>query len=163
MTSFEQISAKIGSWEATQKKIKAWQNEGLKVVFTNGCFDILHYGHIHYLSEAKDEGDKLVVAMNSESSIRQLKGASRPIHDTLSRLHIMASLSYVDAVVEFSEDTPLELLTYLQPNVLIKGGDYIPHEIVGYDLITSLGGEVKVLPFVKGYSTTNIENKIKSM
>ena len=161
MTPFQKVKHKIGDWNTTQSKIQKWQKEGLTVVFTNGCFDIVHYGHIHYLAASKAEGHKLVVAMNAESSIRKLKGATRPIHDTISRLHIMASFEFVDAVVEFSEETPLELLQTLRPNVLVKGGDYIPENIVGYDLIKSLGGEVKVLPFVEGYSTSKLEEKMK--
>ncbi|MGC9342042.1 MAG: D-glycero-beta-D-manno-heptose 1-phosphate adenylyltransferase [Bacteroidales bacterium] len=132
-----------------------------KMVFTNGCFDILHKGHIHYLSSASDLGDYLVIGLNSDDSVRRLKGEDRPLQDEESRALILASLSFVDFVILFSEDTPHELIDKLKPDVLVKGGDYKAEEIVGYDLVTSRGGEVKIIDFVEGHSSSGIINKLK--
>lgn len=131
-----------------------------KMVFTNGCFDILHKGHVHYLSQAADSGDFLVIGLNSDDSVRRLKGPGRPWKDENSRAMILASLFFVDYVVLFSEDTPLELIQTLRPDILVKGGDYVAEEIVGYDILKSYGGEVKILDFVEGFSSTSIINKI---
>ena len=160
--NFEQIKNKIQDWETAKKTVKHWQTEGKKTVFTNGCFDILHYGHLHYLADAADLGDKLIVGLNSKASVSRLKGSHRPINDDLTRSFMLASLGFVAMVVEFEEDTPLELIMLLQPDILVKGGDYQPDEIVGAEVVLAKGGEVLSLPFVKGYSTTNIEAKIKS-
>ena len=132
-----------------------------KIVFTNGCFDLLHYGHIHYLSQAKDLGDRLVTGVNSDQSVSRLKGAHRPIKDEKTRMCLLAALSCVDAVVLFEEDTPLGLIRKLVPHVLVKGGDWRPEQIVGSDFIKESGGTVQSLPFIEGYSTTNYENKIR--
>ena len=157
-----QIKNKILSWEALSERRKKWKQAGKKVVFTNGCFDILHYGHLHYLAEAKGLGDILVVGANSQESITRLKGPNRPIQDELTRYHLLASLMFVDVVTVFSEDTPLELIKIIQPDILVKGGDWKAEQIVGSDIVLAGGGEVKSLPFVEGYSTTNIEQKIQS-
>lgn len=137
-----------------------WHAAGARIVFTNGCFDLLHYGHLHYLAQARDLGDRLVVALNSGDSVRRLKGPSRPINDELTRAHLMAALEIVDAVVFFETDTPLELIRTVQPDVLVKGGDWKPEQIVGSDIVLARGGKVLSLPFVSGYSTTKIEQKI---
>jgi len=158
----EPIKAKIQSSEVAAKTVKQWQAEQKKVVFTNGCFDLLHYGHIHYLAAARNLGDALVIGVNSAASIRRLKGPSRPIHDDNSRYHLLAAMSFVDLVVEFDNDTPLELITMLLPDVLVKGGDWTVENIVGADLVIANGGMVKSLPFIKGYSTTAIEQKIQN-
>ena len=142
-------------------QVKAWQGQGKKVVFTNGCFDILHVGHVTYLEEAKNEGDKLIVAANTDESVRTLKGPGRPINDEKSRLIVLAALAAVDAVILFNEDTPLELINALRPDVLVKGGDYPVESIVGYALVTGYGGVVKTLSLVEGYSTTLTEQKLK--
>ncbi|MCF8378492.1 MAG: D-glycero-beta-D-manno-heptose 1-phosphate adenylyltransferase [Bacteroidales bacterium] len=133
-----------------------------KIVFTNGCFDIIHKGHIEYLSRASDFGSKLIIGLNSDLSVRRLKGEGRPVQDEDSRALILASMEFVDYVILFQEDTPYELINLIQPDVLIKGGDYKPEEIVGYDLVTKKGGEVYCLNFVDGYSSTKIINKLKS-
>ncbi|MCB0641048.1 MAG: D-glycero-beta-D-manno-heptose 1-phosphate adenylyltransferase [Phaeodactylibacter sp.] len=134
----------------------------MKIVFTNGCFDILHYGHIQYLASARELGHKLIVGMNSDRSITGLKGANRPINDALTRFHLMAALEFVDLVVPFEQETPLQLIQLLLPNVLVKGGDWAPTLIVGAQEVLQEGGQVLSLPFVEGYSTTNIEEKIKN-
>lgn len=159
--NFEIIKNKIQDWETAQKTVQGWQSEGKQVVFTNGCFDILHYGHLHYLTEAADVGDKLIIGLNSKASVSRLKGEHRPINDDLTRLFMLASLGFVALVVEFDEDTPFDLISLLQPDFLVKGGDYQPSQIVGADVVLRKGGKVLSLPFVAGYSTTNIETKIK--
>lgn len=138
----------------------AWKNEGKTVVFTNGCFDILHRGHIDYLNKAKDLGDKLIVAVNTDSSVKDIKKPGRPIQDEISRSEIMAALQCVDAVILFQENTPYELIKNLAPDVLVKGADYKVEDIVGYDVVTKNGGLVQTIDFLPGYSTTLIENKI---
>ena len=139
-----------------------WKEEQHKVVFTNGCFDIIHLGHIDYLSKASFLGDKLIVAVNSDESVRLLKGENRPIQDEISRLIIMASFSFVDAVVLFSEETPFNIINLLKPDILVKGGDYKADSIVGADIVEGYGGKVEIIPFLEGYSTSAIENKIVS-
>jgi rfaE bifunctional protein nucleotidyltransferase chain/domain len=156
------IKAKIHSWDSLETQVRTWREQGLKIVFTNGCFDLLHRGHIHYLHEAADLGDKLIIAVNSSASVQKLKGEHRPLQDEDARCEILAALSCVDAVVVFNEDTPLEILKVLMPNVLVKGGDYTIDKIVGADLILEKGGEVAVLSFLPGYSTSAIEAKIKN-
>jgi D-beta-D-heptose 7-phosphate kinase/D-beta-D-heptose 1-phosphate adenosyltransferase len=132
-----------------------------KMVFTNGCFDILHKGHILYLSSAAELGDYLVIGLNSDNSVKRLKGKDRPFQDEESRALILASLSFVDHVIIFDEDTPHELIDKVKPDVLVKGGDYKAEEIVGYDLVTARGGEVRIIEFVEGQSSSRIINKLK--
>lgn len=144
-----------------KKKINAWRATGQRIVFTNGCFDILHYGHIHYLAEARNLGDRLVIGLNSDASVSALKGANRPIQDVESRAFVIAALGIVDLVVVFEESTPLKLIESIKPDVFVKGGDYTVDSIVGADFVLKRGGEVQVLPFVEGYSTTAIEEKIR--
>jgi len=142
-------------------KIAQWQSEGKKVVFTNGCFDILHKGHVSYLAESAALGDKLVVALNSDSSVkRQNKSVNRPLQDEQSRMMVMASLGFVDAVILFETDTPLPLINALKPNILIKGADYSVDQIVGAKEVISWGGSVKTIPLIEGYSTSAIEKRI---
>ena len=160
--TFEQIKSKVQDWQIAKAIVVKWQEYGQKVVFTNGCFDLLHYGHLHYLMTASDLGDKLIIGLNSKKSVSRLKGEHRPINDDLTRQFMLASLGFVSMIVEFEEDTPLELITLLQPDVLVKGGDYEPHQIVGADIVLAKNGKVLSLPFVEGYSTTNIEQKIKA-
>ena len=161
MTRFEQIEQKIQSWEQIAASADAWRAAGNRIVFTNGCFDILHYGHLHYLAAARDLGQRLVVGLNSAASVSRLKGPHRPINDELTRTHLLAALEVVDAVVVFEDDTPLELIRLVRPDILVKGGDWQPEQIVGSDIVLAAGGQVRSLPFVQGYSTTNIETKIK--
>lgn len=152
----------ISSTQQLDALLNQWQAEGSKVVFTNGCFDILHRGHVDYLSKARDLGDKLFLGLNTDASVSGLKGTHRPIQDEQSRLQIMASLDFVDAVMLFGEETPYELIKKVQPDVLVKGADYKPEDIVGYDIVTAKGGEVRTLEFLEGYSTSSIEKKIKN-
>lgn len=161
-TAFQKVESKIKTWEAAQSQVAKWKAQRNSVAFTNGCFDILHYGHIHYLAEAKQLGSKLIIGLNSFDSVQRLKGINRPINDDLTRSFLLASLELVDMVVVFEEDTPLNLISLLLPDVLVKGGDYEVSSIVGYDVVTKNGGKVEVLSFVDGYSTTSIEKKIKS-
>lgn len=135
---------------------KLAQEQEKRVVFTNGCFDILHAGHVTYLREAKKLGDILIIGLNSDDSVRRLKGASRPVNEQQDRAYVLDALSSVDYVCVFEEDTPLELIEKLIPDVLVKGGDYRVEEIVGADIVSKNGGETIVLPFVKGKSTTSI-------
>ncbi|MAD51687.1 MAG: D-glycero-beta-D-manno-heptose 1-phosphate adenylyltransferase [Candidatus Marinimicrobia bacterium] len=139
-----------------------WQEDGHKVVFTNGCFDILHRGHVEYLEAAKEAGDKLIIGLNSDNSVRKLKGSTRPFQNEQDRRAILTALSCVDAVVVFDEDTPAKLIAELLPDVLIKGGDYDKDEIVGRDTILANGGEIIIIPFVEGVSTSNIISRILS-
>ena len=132
----------------------------LKLVFTNGCFDLIHQGHIEYLAKAKDMGDLLVVGLNSDASVRRLKGKTRPIQNQKSRAMVLAALEFVDFVVIFKEDTPINVIETLRPDVLVKGGDYDRSTIVGADFVESYGGEVAVIPLVPGHSTTNLVEKI---
>jgi len=152
---------KIRSWQEAFSLRANWKKEGKKVVFTNGCFDILHLGHIDYLEKAKQLGDKLIVGVNQDDSVRRLKGATRPINDEFSRSRMMAALGFVDAVVLFGEDTPLQLISYLLPDVLVKGKDYDPGNIVGADVVLENGGTIETISLVEGYSTTQLINKIK--
>jgi rfaE bifunctional protein nucleotidyltransferase chain/domain len=156
-------SKKIRSWTETRSMIEKWQADGLKVVFTNGCFDILHMGHISYLEKAAELGQKLVIGVNSDSSTKNLKGDHRPINVEYSRMYLLASLSFVDCVVKFDEETPFNLISTILPNILVKGGDYLADDIIGADIVRAHGGEVKTLDFVDGYSTTDIESRILSL
>ena len=148
------------NWDEAIKQIYDWKLSGQKIVFTNGCFDILHRGHVEYLTEAKACGDKLVTALNSDSSVRSLKGEARPIQSQEDRAVILDALESVDLVVIFDQETPAKIIKTLLPNVLVKGGDYTPDTIVGADIVTENGGEVKVIPFRSGQSTSGIVEKI---
>ena len=160
MKTLETIQSKIFNKETLEKQIAIWKFLGKKIVFTNGCFDILHLGHIDYLSHAADEGDILIIGVNTDRATSTLKGPHRPINKEQQRAMILASLHFTDAVILFDEETPYELIKMVQPDVLIKGGDYKPEEIVGYDIVTSRGGTVKTIDFLPGYSTSIIEEKI---
>ncbi|MEM6963345.1 MAG: D-glycero-beta-D-manno-heptose 1-phosphate adenylyltransferase [Bacteroidota bacterium] len=157
----KKIKSKIQDWQTIRATVQHWKKAHQKVVFTNGCFDILHYGHIHYLAEASALGDRLIIGLNSTASVRRLKGAHRPINDENTRKHLLAALACVDAVVTFDEDTPYELIKIIVPDILVKGGDWQPEQIVGSDVVLAAGGQVKSLKFIEGYSTTSIEAKIK--
>ncbi|PCK07628.1 MAG: bifunctional heptose 7-phosphate kinase/heptose 1-phosphate adenyltransferase [Alteromonadaceae bacterium] len=149
--------------ETLKQQVQLAKQKGERIVFTNGCFDILHSGHVSYLQQASQLGDKLVVGLNSDASISRLKGASRPIVPLDERLLVMGSLNCVDWVVDFDEDTPLNLIEHILPDILCKGGDYIVEDIVGYNCVTGNGGEVKTLPFVQGRSTSSIIKKIQAL
>lgn len=134
---------------------------GKKIVFTNGCFDLLHIGHVRYLTEARALGDLLVVGLNSDSSVRALKGESRPIVSELERREMLLALRPVDAVCIFDEPTPLELIQEVRPQVLVKGGDWAVEQIVGHEFVQSIGGQTRSLPYVPGHSTTEIVDRIE--
>lgn len=138
------------------------KQEGLRLVFTNGCFDLLHEGHVRYLNEASTLGDQLIIGLNSDASVSRLKGPQRPINQQLSRAYVLAGLECVDAVIVFEEDTPLKLIQLIIPDVLVKGGDWNVNQIVGSDFVLENGGQVFSLPFYNGFSTTSIAEKIKS-
>ena len=140
-------------------EISKLKSSGQKVVFTNGCFDILHKGHTTYLQSASKLGDTLIIGLNSDESVNSLKGPGRPINNETDRAEVLLSLGFIDAVVIFNEETPRELISELLPDVLVKGGDYNKDEIAGASDVETNGGEVKILPFLKGYSTTNILKK----
>ncbi len=161
MITIDIIAHKIIPADKLRNIISLWRFKDEKIVFTNGCFDIIHQGHLQTLAYAADQGTKLIVGLNTDASISRLKGSERPIQDQHSRALLLASLSYVDAVVLFDEDTPLHLIEQILPNVLIKGGDYREEDIVGYDIVTQNEGAVMVVPFLEGYSTTSLIAKIK--
>jgi len=158
---FEKITSKILAWPQAAQTVAGWKAAGEKVVFTNGCFDLLHLGHVQYLAQARDLGGRLVIGVNADDSVRRLKGPHRPIQDGRTRSHLLAALVFVDAVVMFSEDTPLDLIKTLLPDVLVKGGDWQPEQIVGAAEVLANGGQVFSLPYLEGFSTTNIEERIK--
>jgi rfaE bifunctional protein nucleotidyltransferase chain/domain len=160
MSHFKNIQEKIFNLDTLVAQVKVWKDQGCKIVFTNGCFDLLHLGHVDYLARASDFGHKLIVALNTDASVSKIKGPHRPICDEKSRLFVMASLESVSAVVLFDEETPLKLIEILLPDVLVKGADYRVEDIVGYDVVINNGGEVKTIKFVDGYSTSAIENRI---
>jgi D-glycero-beta-D-manno-heptose 1-phosphate adenylyltransferase len=153
---------KIFTLPALQEQLQLWRSQGQKIVFTNGCFDLLHLGHVDYLEKARQLGDKLVLGLNTDRSISSIKGPNRPLQDEMSRARVMASLLFVDAVVLFDSDTPLELIKAVQPDILVKGDDYSIEQIVGHDVVQQAGGVVKTVPLVTGYSTTSIVKKIEN-
>ena len=155
------IPNKIYSLPALTQQVKRWKFFEKTIAFTNGCFDILHEGHIFSLSNAAAEADFLIVGVNSNESVRRLKGESRPVNDQASRALVLASLIMVDAVVIFEEDTPLALISALLPDVLVKGGDYTPEQIVGANEVTANGGRIVINPIIPGISTTAIIEKLK--
>ncbi len=157
------ILNKIYPLESLVRQCDIWRIKGQKIVFTNGCFDILHHGHLDYLAKAADMGNILIVGLNSDDSVRRLKGPERPITNEKDRAFQLASLLCVDAVCKFNEDTPLELIQALKPDVLVKGGDYTIDKIVGASFVMSYGGKVETVPFVQGYSTSSLIDHIKKL
>jgi D-glycero-beta-D-manno-heptose 1-phosphate adenylyltransferase len=155
-----QIRQKLYHKEALLQQVALWKAEGLKIVFTNGCFDILHPGHVDYLAKAASLGDKLVIGVNTDASVQKLKGPSRPIQSESSRTLILAALSFTSAIVLFGEDTPADLISNIKPDILVKGADYTIEQVVGADTVIKNGGSVVLLPYLKGYSTSAIESKI---
>jgi len=151
---------KICPLEEAGKNCEALKNSGKRIVFTNGCFDILHPGHARYLSSARELGDYLIVALNSDSSVQTIKGSKRPIFPEKMRAELLAALECVNCVVIFDEDNPLRVIKYLLPHILVKGGDWQEDQIIGADVVKAGGGEVQRIPFVKGYSTSDIIKKI---
>ncbi len=160
MGKLDIIRAKILSGESLERMLAYWRFKNYRVVFTNGCFDILHRGHAEYLAKASEKGEIMVVGLNSDRSVRAIKGPPRPLQDEKSRSLLLASLSFVNAVIIFDQDTPEELIRLVQPDVLVKGSDYKPEEIVGYDIVTARGGTVESIDLVEGYSTSNIFKKL---
>ncbi len=157
----EKSAHKIIELTSAKAQVKEWQAAGLKVVFTNGCFDLIHLGHVDYLEKARLLGDKLVIGLNSDDSVSRFKGPERPLQDQNSRARVLAAMQFVDGVVIFNEDTPLALISALIPDILVKGSDYLTENIVGADVVKKAGGVVKTIDFVPGYSTTRIVEKIK--
>jgi D-glycero-beta-D-manno-heptose 1-phosphate adenylyltransferase len=158
----QNLQTKILPRSELKKKTDQWRAEGKTIAFTNGCFDILHAGHIASLTEAAQHGDVLVVALNSDSSVKELKGENRPVNDEKARATVMAALGMVDAVTVFFEPTPRELIIAIQPDVLVKGGDYKVEDIAGAKEVLDRGGKVVINPIVDGFSTTSIIQKMKS-
>lgn len=162
MSHLNTLKNKIFTLVELKTQVESWKNSVEKVVFTNGCFDIVHRGHIEVLARTADLGSKFIIGLNSDSSIKKLKGDDRPIINEQSRAILLASLSFVDAVVLFSEETPINLISTLVPDVLAKGGDYEIKTIVGHEIVQKNGGKVILVPFVDGFSSTNIIDKIKN-
>jgi len=155
------LRRKILNNEKLKSQLAVWRFQNKKIVFTNGCFDIIHAGHIDYLSKAKDLGNILLIGLNTDDSVRRLKGANRPVNDEKARALIIAAMQFVDAVVLFDEDTPYELIKTVQPDILVKGSDYKPEDIVGADIVLAKGGEIKTIDFLEGYSTSGIIERIR--
>ncbi|MCB0379942.1 MAG: adenylyltransferase/cytidyltransferase family protein [Flavobacteriales bacterium] len=171
MNKLQNIKSKIVDLKQLEKLISTWKSDHQQIVFTNGCFDIIHRGHVEYLAEASDLGNKFILAVNSDASVKRLeKGSSRPIQDEYSRALIVAAFKFVDAVIIFDEQTPIELIQKIVPDVLVKGGDYDPNctdktekkYIVGSDVVKANSGRVEVIKFVPGFSTSKIEAKIRT-
>ena len=160
--SMEAYQRKVKNLYDMMRKIETLKAEGKRIVFTNGCFDILHAGHTRYLSAARSLGDYLIVAVNSDRSVKAIKGRNRPVVSEEERAEILAALGFVDAVVIFDEPDPLRIITALMPRVLVKGGDWGEDEIVGAHVVKEAGGEVHRIPFVAGYSTTELIEKIRN-
>lgn len=155
-------ASKILDLAQASTQVAQWQQSGLKVVFTNGCFDILHLGHVDYLEKARQLGDRLVLGLNTDASVSRLKGPLRPVVSQYARARLMAALGFVDTVILFDEPTPLQLIEALKPDILVKGDDYTLQNIVGADFVIAKGGVVKTIPLVEGYSTTRLIDKIKN-
>lgn len=155
------IQSKILNEEGLQHKLALWRFQGKRMVFTNGCFDLLHQGHLQSLTAARDMGDILIIGLNTDASVKRLKGQSRPIQDEHTRAMVLAALECVDAVVLFDEDTPQQLIEAVTPNILVKGGDYKAEEVVGYNHVTEHGGEVRIIPILEGHSTTATTKRMK--
>jgi rfaE bifunctional protein nucleotidyltransferase chain/domain len=162
MSYHKKLAQKFHTKNSLQTLLNVWNSENKKIVFTNGCFDILHRGHVEYLCHSRDLGDKLVLGLNTDASVKRLgKSPERPINSQETRATILAALECVDAIILFDEDTPLELITFVQPDVLVKGNDYKAEDIVGYDVVKAKGGEVVTIQLVDGFSTTKLIEKLK--
>lgn len=154
---------KIKSWTEAARTVDIWHQSGYEIVFTNGCFDILHAGHIKCLRSARNLGDRLIVAVNTDASVNKLKGENRPLNTLEDRMTLLEALEFVDLVVSFDQDTPTELIQYLKPDILVKGSEYSPENIAGATDVLEWGGEVKTIPMEEGYSTTELINRIKNV
>ena len=162
MNHLEKIQNKILNKDNLAEWVAECRAKGSKIVFSNGCFDIIHRGQVEYLAKAADFGDEMLIGLNTDASVKRLKGPSRPINDEYARAIVLAGLEFVSAVVLFDEDTPYNLIKAVQPDVLVKGSDYKPEDIVGYDIVTAKGGRVETIDFVDGYSTTRTIEKSRN-
>ncbi len=160
MDYLKHINNKIISADYFKSKRKCFNNN--RVIFTNGCFDILHLGHIDYLIKARKLGDVLIIGLNTDNSVKKLKGEKRPVNNQNARALLLASLEFVDFVILFDDETPLNLIKMITPDVLVKGGDYSIESVVGGDFVLNYGGTVEIIPFLEGYSTTNIINNLQN-
>ena len=160
--SLKKINSKIFIEKDLRKKLDFWRQNGDKIVFTNGCFDLIHLGHIEVLARSADLGDRLIIGVNTEKSIKNIKGKNRPIIKEDSRVKQLAALAFVDAVILFNEPTPNKIIHHINPDIITKGGDYKTKEVVGYETVIQNNGRVVIIPLTKGYSTTSILNKIKN-
>lgn len=161
MNKIDIIREKIINPDHLERILAILRFQEKKIVFTNGCFDILHRGHVEYLARAASYGDTLIVGLNSDKSVKNIKGPGRPVQDEKTRALILASLYFVDRIILFDEDTPYDLIKRVQPDILVKGADYKPEQIVGYDIVKARGGEIVTIDLVEGQSTTNIIDKLK--
>lgn len=162
MNLINHIEQKLHSPSSLQNALSIMRFKQKKIVFTNGCFDLVHLGHVDYLAKAAALGDVLVIGLNSDSSIKKIKGPERPVMNEHARRMLLASFEFVDAVVLFDEDTPYELIKLVQPDILVKGSDYKPEDVVGYDIVSAKGGSIMTIDFVEGYSTSSIISKLRS-
>ena len=162
MSNLKKISKKIYSLNDLKIPLQNWKNSGDSIVFTNGCFDILHQGHIEVLAKTADLGNRLIIGLNSDSSVKLLKGKNRPINTERARALLLAAIDFVDAIILFPEETPKQLIAQIQPNILAKGGDYKITEIVGHHIVTQNGGKVISIPLTEGFSSTLIIEKIQN-
>jgi rfaE bifunctional protein nucleotidyltransferase chain/domain len=159
MDHLKHIENKVIEPEHLNRLLSLWRFSGEKIVFTNGCFDVLHLGHLKYLATAAGLGTKLIIGLNTDESVRKLKGAERPVNPQEARALLLAGFQFVDAIVYFGEETPINLIKTIEPDVLVKGGDYKAEEVVGYQVVTEKGGEVVIIDFVDGFSSTAIIKK----
>jgi D-glycero-beta-D-manno-heptose 1-phosphate adenylyltransferase len=163
MNHLEVVTSRICTWDQIERQCAVWRFKEKKIVFTNGCFDILHLGHLEYLAKALNFGDVLVIGLNSDASVKRIKGPGRPVNDEHARAVALASLSFVNAVVLFDQDTPHELIRLIRPDILVKGKDYAPTDIAGYDIVEAAGGKVLTIELTDGYSTTGLIRKIRGL
>jgi D-beta-D-heptose 7-phosphate kinase/D-beta-D-heptose 1-phosphate adenosyltransferase len=158
LTAEEKIASSAADLDA---QVAEWRKQGQRVGFTNGCFDILHPGHVRVLTEARAACDRLIVGLNSDASVRRLKGADRPVQEERARAEVLAALEAVDLVVLFEEDTPLNLISRIKPSVLVKGGDYTREQVVGHEIVTAYGGEIVLVDILQGHSTTSLVKRAR--
>ena len=163
MKKLDVLNAKILDKEKLRRSLALWRFKGEKIVFTNGCFDIIHRGHIDYLSKAADLGNILIIGLNTDASVKRIKGRGRPVNDEVARTQNLAALFFIDAIILFDEDTPYNLIKEVKPDILVKGSDYKSEDIVGYDIVKENGGKVVTINLLPGYSTTSIIQKIKDL
>ena len=160
--SLKKINNKIFLEKDLKIKLDSWRQKGEKIVFTNGCFDLIHLGHIEVLARSADLGDRLIIGVNTDISIKNIKGENRPIIEEDSRVKQLAALEFVDAVILFNESTPNKIINHIKPDIITKGGDYKTEEVVGYETVIENNGRVVIIPLTQGFSTTSILNKIKN-